>query len=581
MPHDQNLARLRPALKRPLASFMAFVVMAVAVDMAAFFFWLPSVYLMPLHIFLMCLIALTGYRSFLKFKKGMDRALSAQQAYYQGILASRHESVFVIDRNYLICDLSDSFLKKSGLRRDDVIGRPCYLITRQRSTRCPHDNNNQCPVEYVFNTGKRKSCVQRHYRPNSEPLDIEVTAAPLRKEDGSVVLAVETVRDITEMSHLKALFLQAQKMEAVGRLAGGIAHDFNNLMNVVIGHAEMLLSRRLKDVSLRQGLENILSAGERAATLTRQLLAFSRKQIMEPRALDLNAVISNMAMMLRRIIGEDIELIVSTAADLGVVSADLMMMEQVIMNLAVNARDAMPKGGKLIIETRNAELGDDYVRTHHGARHGRYVMLNITDTGVGMTPEVKAHIFEPFFTTKESGKGTGLGLSTVFGIVKQHNGYVMAYSEPGMGATFKIYLPRVDAGVEMGDGNDIRMPTGSETILLVEDDDGVRIMAEMMLQEMGYTVISCPTGEAAIKELERGEKEIALLLTDIVMPRINGRMLAEKAAALRPGIKVMYMSGYPDSAISEKGIIEPGMHFIQKPFTSSFLARKVREAIDA
>lgn len=580
MLHGHGIDTRRLFFKKPFLLFIAVLITGLAVNIYVLFLSPRTMWLLLFNIAFFVLLAVAAYACLLFLKKESDKSVSIQQAYYHGILASRHESFFVIDRNFLIRDVSAGFLKKTGIRRADAIGRPCHVISRDRATPCYTDKGNQCPVEYVFSTGKRKSCVQRHMRPNHDPMEIEVTAAPLRKEGGEVVLAVETVRDITELSHLKVLFMQAQKMEAVGRLAGGMAHDFNNLMNVVIGHAEMLLGRHHNDEYTRRGLENILKAGESASALTRQLLAFSRKQIMEPRILDLNIVIGNMALMLRRIIGEDIELVSLPADGLWLVKADMMMMEQVIMNLAVNARDAMPAGGRLIIETKNVELDDYYVKTHHGARPGRYVMLSVSDTGIGMTPEVKARIFEPFFTTKEPGKGTGLGLSTVFGIVKQHGGYVMTYSEPGMGTTFKIYIPVAEVEPQADDMTSQSIPRGTEKILLVEDDEGVRTMAAMMLEELGYEVIACSSGDEALRLLRSGVEDPDLLLTDVVMPGMSGRQLAENALELKPDMKVLFMSGYSDNAIAGMGVIGPGARFIQKPFASSAIARKIREVLN-
>lgn len=573
--------RLERRLKRPVKYFI-FLLSALAIlTLTAFLLSYITAIALAAVVSFLGILSILSYGLYKKAVKDINRILWGQRAYYQGILSSRHESVFVIDRDFMVRDLSESFLKKNNMRREDAIGKPCHLVARGRNTPCSADNGNQCPVDHVFRTGRRRSCVQRHTMQNRDSIEIEVSASPLTRENDAVTLAVETVRDVTELSHLKALFLQAQKMEAVGRLAGGMAHDFNNLMNVVIGHSEMLLNRAESDKQVRRGLENILRAGERAAALTRQLLAFSRKQIMEPQILDLNSLLENMDMMLRRIIGEDIRLVTVRGEALGLVNADMMMMEQVIMNLAVNARDAMPDGGTLTIETKSVELDDNYVRTHHGARPGWYVMLAVSDTGVGMTPEVKARIFEPFFTTKEAGKGTGLGLSTVFGIIKQHEGYIMTYSEPGIGTTFKIYLPMVDAKVEStAKTAPAVIPKGSETILLVEDDEGVRTMASMMLEDLGYTVIQSGSGDAALELLSLHSGKVDLLLTDVVMPGMNGRHLAKKVTDMRPGIKVMFTSGYSDNVLADRGVLGPGIHFIQKPFTSSALGRKVREVLD-
>jgi two-component system cell cycle sensor histidine kinase/response regulator CckA len=568
-------------VRRPSLLLIAVIALSFMVSMAGYAWYGLSSPLFMLYLVVFGSLSGVAYFAYRTACRQTHEALSRQHDYYRGILESRHESVIVIDRDFRIRELNENYLKTTGKSRDEVIGQPCYRVSRGRTRPCGEDGDHQCPAAYVFKTGKHQSIVQRHFRPGGEPFDVEVSASPLQEENGKISLVVETMRDITELNHLKALFLQAQKMEAVGRLAGGMAHDFNNLMNVVIGYSEMLLHKAASDDPGRQGLESILDAGERAATLTRQLLAFSRKQIIEPKILDMSAVITDMERILRRIIGEDIELISKGTPGIGRVRADLGMIEQVIMNLAVNARDAMPDGGKLTIETANVEFDEHYVQTHQGSRPGSYVMLAISDTGMGMTPEVKARIFEPFFTTKEMGKGTGLGLSTVFGIVKQHNGYIMAYSEPGNGASFKIYLPRVEEELE-SEGRKVpqRATGGKETILIVEDDEGLRTMAGMMLEDLGYTVLSCPSGEEALARLTAYEGGVELLFTDVVMPGMNGKSLAEEVRSLRPEVKVLYTSGYPDNDIEHRGVLDPAALFIQKPFTSAALGAKIRKALN-
>jgi PAS domain S-box-containing protein len=571
----------RRFVRGPAFLLLVVVTLSLMVSMAGYAWYGLSFRLLMLYLVIFGALSGAAYITYRTACRQGHEALLRQHDYYRGILESRHESVIVIDRDFHIRELNENFLRTTGKSRDEVIGQPCYLVSRGRTSPCGEDGDHQCPAVYTFKTGKHRSIVQRHFRPRGEPFDVEVSASALRKENGEISLVVESMRDITELTHLKALFLQAQKMEAVGRLAGGMAHDFNNLMNVVIGYSEMLLHKSSLDDPGRQGLENILDAGERAATLTRQLLAFSRKQIIEPKILDMNAVFTDMERMLRRIIGEDIELISKGTPGIGRVRADLGMIEQVIMNLAVNARDAMPTGGKLTIETANVEFDERYVHAHQGSVPGSYVMLAVSDTGMGMTQEVKARIFEPFFTTKEMGKGTGLGLSTVFGIVKQHNGYIMAYSEPGKGASFKIYLPRVEGETEAEARKVPQQVTGGkETILIVEDDEGLRTMAGMMLEDLGYTVLSCPSGEEALARLAAYEGNVALLFTDVVMPGMNGKGLAEEVRSLRPEVKVLYTSGYPDNDIAHRGVLDPGALFIQKPFTSAALGAKVRKALN-
>jgi CheY-like chemotaxis protein len=372
-------------------------------------------------------------------------------------------------------------------------------------------------------------------------------------------------------------------MEAVGRLAGGVAHDFNNLLTVIHGYTELILDNLDQNSRLRQDVQEIINASERASSLTRQLLAFSRKQILQPKVLDLNAHVSNMDKMLHRMIGEDIELVTLLAENLGRIKADPGQIEQVILNLAVNAKDAMPNGGKLTIETANVKLDESYALSHVGVTPGHYVMLSVSDTGVGMTPEIRERIFEPFFTTKEKGKGTGLGLSTVYGIIQQSGGNVWVYTEPGVGTTFKIYLPMIEKGRDSIQtlAASIKPLQGSETILLVEDEEAVRKLARTILQKYGYKVLEAPNGEEAIRIVQgQNGNPIHLMVTDVVMPRMSGRQLADRLASLWPGMKILYMSGYTDNAIVHHGVLEPGIAYIQKPFTPDGLASKVREILD-
>jgi PAS domain S-box-containing protein len=387
--------------------------------------------------------------------------------------------------------------------------------------------------------------------------------------------------DITERKQLETQLQQSRKMEAVGRLAGGIAHDFNNLLTIITGYTELALHRPQLPVEVRGDIERIENASGRAAGLVRQLLAFSRKQVLQPKILDLNKIVLNLDGLLRRVMDERIQMITRVKEDLGKVKADPAQIEQVIMNLVVNARDAMPDGGRLVVETCNEELEASYVMEHVGAKPGRYVMLAVSDNGVGMDKETVAHIFEPFFTTKESGRGTGLGLSTVYGIVKQSGGYIWVYSEPSKGSTFKVFLPRVDDQPE----DDAAMRAGldqlpvKETILVVEDEEAVRELIQTVLHEKGYEVLTAHDPQQAEEVSARFPRDIQLLLTDMVMPGISGRELATRISARRHDIRVLYMSGYTDNVITSGGMLEKGLAFLQKPFSPATLVQKVREVL--
>jgi PAS domain S-box-containing protein len=419
---------------------------------------------------------------------------------------------------------------------------------------------------------------------------LESTASAVRNSKGVVNQLVIVNRDVTERKKSEeALRLkeeqlrQSQKMEAVGRLSGGIAHDFNNLLGVIIGYSDVLEMKLEGNEALRKNVAEIKKAGTRASSLTRQLLAFSRQQVLQPKVLDLNAVVNDLAKMLRRLIGENIEIEIMSEVTVGKVKADHSQVEQIIMNLVVNARDAMPDGGKLTIQTSNVELGDDVVSKHPYIQAGQYVELAVTDTGMGMDEGTKTHIFEPFFTTKEKGKGTGLGLATVYGVVKQSDGYVLVDSELGKGTTFKIYLPEVAKGVvpvpvESAPG---RAQRGSETILLAEDEDSLRALISDLLQQNGYNVLAASCGAEALKIAESYDGPIHLLLTDIVMPGIGGPALAKNLAAVRPETKVMYMSGYIEFHSAGSSPLPPDAPMMQKPFSHETLIREIGSALGA
>ena len=453
------------------------------------------------------------------------------------------------------------------------MARDVYADPAERQRLLDRDTYTDREYDEVEATWKRK---------DGRLLSVQLSVRAVRKGAGEVEYYETFVRDVTEQRRLQQQLVQSQKMEAVGRLAGGIAHDFNNLLTVITSYSDLLLQDLGGEDPKREDVEQVRKAAEGAAALTRQLLAFSRQQVLAPRVVSLSVVVQGVEKMLRRVIGEDVDLVTALDLNVGSVKADVGQLEQVLMNLAVNARDAMPTGGKLTIETANVEHDPDYAREREAALLRRFVMLAVSDTGIGMDEATKARIFEPFFTTKEPGKGTGLGLATVYGIVQQSGGFIWVYSEPGHGTTFKIYLPQVEAplegravGAAPGD-----LPRGTETILLVEDAAAVRAVTRQVLERQGYTVLEAAHGAAALQTAAGHPGPIHLLLTDVVMPVLSGRQLADQLARLRPDAKVLYASGYTDDAVVRHGVLEAGISYLQKPFTADSLARKVREVLD-
>jgi two-component system cell cycle sensor histidine kinase/response regulator CckA len=449
----------------------------------------------------------------------------------------------------------------------------------------PEDHNVVEAAEQASQRGERFQAEYRIVRKDGRVIWVSDTAVVVEGSDAHPLMEGIIV-DITERKQLETQLQQSRRMEAIGRLAGGIAHDFNNLLTIIKGYTELALQRPRISPELQADVERIEDASERASTLVRQLLAFSRRQVLQPKLLDLNSIVLGLDKLLRRLMDEEIRMSTIPGEDIGTIKADPGQMEQVIMNLVVNARDAMPKGGRLTVETANVDLDSAYASEHATVKAGRYVMLAVSDTGTGMSPETVAHIFEPFYTTKESGRGTGLGLSTVYGIVKQSGGYIWVYSELGRGSSFKVYLPRVEQAPEAlpaikpASGKQ----TGSETILLVEDQPQVRELARMALSEKGYTVLVASSPEDAETACSSHGTEIHLLLTDLILPGISGRELAKRLTARHPKMRVLYMSGYTFNIMAqgaaEGGMLEDGMAFLQKPFTPSALTEKVREVLD-
>jgi len=507
-------------------------------------------------------------------RNAADAALRASETHHRTVLEHIADAVFVTDAEGRYLDVNPRACELTGYSREELLhmsSPDTYPLDARAEARARL-------TQIAVTTGSSPRSFERQLvRKDGSIVTVEVNARLL--PDGRLLA---TSRDVTERKQLEQQLRQAQKMEAIGRLAGGVAHDFNNVLTAIFGYVDLLREELPAGGSAHQDLGEVRKAAERAAGLTRQLLAFSRQQVLEPVVLELNELVEDFEKMLRRVIGEDIEMRLALGKDAGNVRTDPGQLQQVLMNLVVNARDAMPTGGTLILETANADLTEQYAELHQPVVPGPYVMLAVSDSGMGMTPETKARIFEPFFTTKEKGKGTGLGLSTVYGIVKQSRGYVWVYSESGRGTTFKIYLPRVDAPA------DKLLPTrepgsvvGTETILLAEDDAILRPLAKGLLAKLGYTVLDAADAAEALETARQYGQPIHLLVADVVMPGASGRELARQLEKSRPETKVLYVSGYTDDAIVHHGMLEPGLNFLQKPFTPAVLARKVREVLDA
>jgi PAS domain S-box-containing protein len=514
----------------------------------------------------------------------LERRADEARAHLAAIVESAGDAIIGATPEGMITSWNKAAEGLYGWSASEAIGRPTTILILPE---------NLATVAPVWERLRRGELIRHfettHVRRDGSTVEVVFTASPIFDADHRVIGSARIVTDLTErrraaatLEQTEAQLRQAQKMEAVGVLAGGVAHDFNNVLAVILSFASLVLDDLKPGDPVRADIQEIARAGERATELTRQLLAFSRKQVLQPQVLDLEQSVLGMEKMLRRLLGEAIELARLSHASLGRVLVDPGQFEQVVMNLAVNARDAMPRGGKLSIELVNTELDADYARLHHGVVPGRYVMLAVTDTGVGMDGPTRERIFEPFFTTKGVGRGTGLGLSTVFGIVKQSHGHIWVYSEPGQGTTFKVYFPRVEQEVE-GVWLDTLEPEtlrGSETVLLVEDEEQVRVTSRTILQRSGYNVLDALSGGDALLICEQFPAKIHLLLTDVVMPRMSGRQVAERLQPLRPEMKVLYVSGYTEDSIVHHGVLDAGIAFLQKPITPKALLRKVREVLD-
>lgn len=487
------------------------------------------------------------------------------------------ESLSVFDLQGNIIFVNESFIQTYGYPKEELIGQSINKFH-------PSEKPRQIFKSIIEKTLKESwEGELTAARKNGENFTIYIRTSPVMDEDGTPIVIVCVARDITEKKQLEDQLRQSQKMEAIGQLAGGIAHDFNNLLTVIEGYTELLFSNIGENDPSYNFIRQIKKAADRATALTGQLLAFSRRQILQPKTIDVNALVSEMSIMLKRLIGEDIEFSTLLSPDIGSIKADRSQMEQVLMNLAVNARDAMPDGGLLTVETKMVSLEAAMYESHHsGIRKGDYVMLAISDTGVGMDKDTQERVFEPFFTTKEKAKGTGLGLATVYGIVKQSGGHIWVYSEVGHGTTFKIYLPKVKSKMTKTDKPEIAKVEmrGSETILVVEDEFMVRELVCDTLRTSGYTILEAANGRQAIDVFTKNNQKIDMILTDVIMPEMSGRKMIETLTQTHPDVVALYMSGYTDDAIIKHGVLEPGMAYIQKPFSPKGLIEKVRDVLE-
>jgi two-component system, cell cycle sensor histidine kinase and response regulator CckA len=498
----------------------------------------------------------------------------------EALLESASQAIVAANRDGRIVLANQRTEEMFGYSRSELLGARIEILLPQ-SRRSAHGRERE---RYFAHPRVRPMGIGLDLagrRKDGTAFPVEISLSHIETPAGPVAIAFVT--DISQRKQLEEQLLHAQKMEAVGRLAGGVAHDFNNMLTVISGYNRMILDELSPLDPLRGYAEEVLKAADRAAALTNQLLAFSRRQVVQPRVINVAILAAQTEKMLRRLLREDIELSHILAPGTGNIKADPGQLEQAIVNLAVNARDAMPDGGRITIETANIELDESYARTHLGVKPGPFVMIAVSDTGRGMDAETRRRIFEPFFTTKGVGKGTGLGLATVYGMVKQAGGDIWVYSEIGRGTTFKVYFPRVMDPVAdaLATPEDSAQPEGSETVLVVEDEDTVRNLTVMLLRQLGYNVLAASSGAEAIALSASCQDHIALLLTDVVMPNMSGRQLADELLPVRPGMRVLYVSGYTENTVVHHGVLEPGVAFVPKPFTRETLAKKIREVLTA
>ena len=517
-------------------------------------------------------------RAEIKRRSRVQEALQLSEQRYRLLAETAPIGILLTNEQGEFIDANTQALRMFGYKREELIGETIEILLPER-LRCAHQGHRSCYMKEPHTRPMARGMELAARRKDGTEFLVEIALGPLVTNDG--VLVSSTVIDITERKKMEEQRRLSQRMEAIGKLSGGVAHDFNNLLAVILGCSDVVLEMLPADHPAIRKIEMIRKAGASAADLTRQLLAFSRQQMLQPRVLDLKEILEQIQSLLHRLIGENIEFKLSLDPSLGRVKADPGQIEQVLLNLAINARDAMPLGGRLTIEAQNVELDDSYNAEHHVVIPGRYIMLAVEDTGCGMDHDTQSRIFDPFFTTKELGKGTGLGLATVYGIVKQSGGYIWVYSELDKGTLFKVYLPRVEEAVQPVRQRDLEapVPPACETILLAEDSGSLREMAREYLESVGYAVLEAASGAEALQKAKEYDGTIHLLLTDVVMPEMSGPELARQVAALRPDVRVIFTSGYTNDAIARQGVFDPSVAFIQKPYRPKALARKIQEVL--
>ncbi len=511
----------------------------------------------------------------------MEEALRKNEKFIRDILETVDEGFIVIDREYRIQSVNKAYLAQVGLPLESVVGRHCYEVSHHFDAPCS-ERGEVCSVKHTFATGEPFMAMHVHYDQQKNPLYVETKSYPLKDAGGETINAIEIINNVTEKKKLEEQLRHSQKLEAVGQLAGGVAHDFNNILTAITGYGSLIKMKMAEDDPQRGNLQQMLDAAERATSLTRGLLAFSRKQVISPRPVDLNEIIRAIEKLLRRLISEDIQLAVSLTREDLIIMADQGQIEQVLMNLATNAHDAIADRGCLTIRTDVTVLDREFVKTHGYGQHGPYALLSVTDTGAGMDEGTRERIFEPFFTTKEPGKGTGLGLSIVYGIVKQHNGYITCYSESGKGTTFKIYLPMINRALDGEYASaPLQAPRGTETVLIGEDDAAVRRLEREVLEHFGYRVLEAADGEECLRMFNENREAIRLLLLDVIMPKKNGKEVYDAVRADNPDVRFVFSSGYTADILERKGILEEHLHFISKPVSPTELLKTVRAALDS